>query len=244
MGNMKEIGLLDCEDRPSVEENFKRVYTGKIPPEQLPDGYPYDAGSFYYDNSVFKDGDEIISGAFFKVSDDTPSYDELMGATIILPDVEILVDENVLMYVEGEMCAAGEYCIVVYKDNVSVGGQFTLPSAGVYMIIPSTISVSVSKQGIVPIAGKFLPMLAVAIVYDGSSYTCNKTYKEVYNALNNNIPIYAIYTEYNSQGRKLQCLYEEVRHNYDEHIMFIGNMYSGNLHLYTNNEVHPEEMEN
>jgi hypothetical protein len=28
MGNMKDIGLLDCEDRPSIEENFKRVQTG------------------------------------------------------------------------------------------------------------------------------------------------------------------------------------------------------------------------
>ena len=46
MGNMKDIGLLDCEDRPSIEENFKRVQAGgggggKIKPEQLPDGYPY-----------------------------------------------------------------------------------------------------------------------------------------------------------------------------------------------------------
>lgn len=28
MGNMKDIGLLDCEDRPSIEENFKRVQSG------------------------------------------------------------------------------------------------------------------------------------------------------------------------------------------------------------------------
>lgn len=28
MGNMKDIGLLDCEDRPSIEENFKRVQGG------------------------------------------------------------------------------------------------------------------------------------------------------------------------------------------------------------------------
>lgn len=49
MGNMKEIGLLDCEDRPSIEENFKRVQgggggaselldaNGKIKAEYLPD---------------------------------------------------------------------------------------------------------------------------------------------------------------------------------------------------------------
>lgn len=52
MGNMKEIGLLDCEDRPSIEENFKRVQggggdaildsNGKLKNEVLPEGYPYE----------------------------------------------------------------------------------------------------------------------------------------------------------------------------------------------------------
>lgn len=53
MGNMKDIGLLDCEDRPSVEENFKRVQAGggggaildsngKLKSEVLPEGYPYE----------------------------------------------------------------------------------------------------------------------------------------------------------------------------------------------------------
>ena len=50
MGKMKDIGLLDCEDRPSIEENFKRVQAGgggggtnlldangKIKAEYLPD---------------------------------------------------------------------------------------------------------------------------------------------------------------------------------------------------------------
>lgn len=59
MEKMKDYGLLDCEDRPSIEENFKRVVkngtgggsgggadvlneNGKLKNEVLPEGYPYE----------------------------------------------------------------------------------------------------------------------------------------------------------------------------------------------------------
>lgn len=337
MGNMKDIGLLDCEDRPSTEENFKRVLkrvqaggggdildsNGKLKSEVLPDGYPYEGVSnVTYDNNAYQKGDEIIGGGLFKVSDDTPAYNELLGGKIILPDGELIMDESILQYVEGERTMLGSFGIVTYSDHFETFG-ITFPTAGVYMVIPSEISAVISysknvvetidpeflpkgypykeKKGsksieftpdeenygfavledfpyftfgdivelkvdgveysliaragdngspapgvpavwgddwfvhndgpnvvlkaykplvvswdvieTVPMAYEFLGMLPVAIVYDGSKYTCNKTYWEVKKAIDDNTPIFAMYSNRSDTSHSTaQYIYDEVQY--------------------------------
>lgn len=96
MGNMKDIGLLDCEDRPSIEENLKRVaknhgYIGKEEKTKefdpkledgILDGFPaFKVGDtvnvkvdgIEYSLTAFDDG-----GGFIAVGD---NYGELEGGT-------------------------------------------------------------------------------------------------------------------------------------------------------------------
>lgn len=198
---------------------------GKLKSEVLPEGYPYDAGGFSYTNSVYKDGDELIDDAIFRVSEDTPSYEDLLGANFAVNmagNVEgILTSEMVLEYVEGKLLVIellfNRLIIVVYEDNLVMDGeQIPYTKKGVYMMKPLEDGVgiySISKTTIVPIASEFLPK--ITIVQDGynnaaagvstmatsESYTCtaNATYAEVLQALQNkNVPTTELY--YHGQG--------------------------------------------
>lgn len=197
----------------------------QIKTELLPEGYPYDAGGFSYTNSVYKDGDELIDDEIFRVSEDTPSYEDLLGANFAVNmagNVEgILTSEMVLEYVEGKLLIIellfNRLIIVVYEDNLVMDGeQIPYTKKGVYMMKPPKDGVgiySISKTTIVPIASEFLPK--ITIVQDGynnaaagvstmatsESYTCtaNATYAEVLQALQNkNVPTTELY--YHGQG--------------------------------------------
>ena len=213
MGNMKEIGLLDCEDRQSIEENFKRILkndaegggadvlneNGKLKNEVLPEGYPYDAGSFYYDNSGFVRGEsELVGGAYFKASDDVIAYEDIRGAAIIYNDRNMLIDdmlqeEGLVDYAEGEYCRISEFVIIAYKDNVSVatleGGDILITSKGIY--ISAVAPVSFSKTAIVPMAEKFLPPgiggggsnFVVHFIGSEGEYTLDATVDEIIDAI-------------------------------------------------------------
>lgn len=201
MGNMKDIGLLDCEDRPSIEENFKRVQgggggdildsNGKLKSEVLPDGYPYDTGTFYYDNSGYQEGDEVVFNGqmtYFKVSSDTLSYNDMLGAKFNAPFGESVITENELEYTDGVYCSVRFFVISVYEDNFQFG-EMEFPTAGIYMITPENGIFSMSKDGIVPLDPKFLPEGiggAFVVELDGSAadgYTCNKTGEEIVAAI-------------------------------------------------------------
>lgn len=172
MGNMKEIGLLDCEDRPSIEENFARIKescdgpvldeNGKLLNEVLPEGYPYEERKFYYDNSGYKDGDDLIGDFFYKVSDDVIPYEDIIGAELGYSGTKLVVDESLVRYVEGEYCCLDKAAFVTYKDNVIVNfsdSEFNVPTAGLYMP-PDKLtngSTSITKTTVVPMAEEYIP---------------------------------------------------------------------------------------
>ena len=229
---------------------------GKIKPEQLPDGYPYETVGLV----------EIIPEMSVTVM--SMGVGMSMGQVPTPPEIASYEGKTVTVKLNGieYECELNSFNDALVCGNLSFAGlesgkeyPFALsfqPENGFGGIVTQdevetdyTFSLSGEGTVAVPMAEKFLPagigggdMLSVAIVYDGSSYTCNKTYEEVDNALNNNIPIYAIYAEYTS-GRRRQCLYREVRHGSSGRILFVGNEYDVDLDLYTNNEVHPEELE-
>ena len=195
-----------------TEEQVRFGGGGKIKPEQLPEGYPYDAGSFYYDNSGFKSEDEMIAGTpIFKVSDDTPLYNELLGAKLSVNNDESVVSEDTLTYMDG-VCAIGEYVLVVYADNTQLGSGIKFPTAGIYMFVPE-ITITLSKNGIKTIDPKFLPK--ITIVQDGyddaamgvmatiaAAYTCtaNATFLDVMQMMmTKTLPPVELYT-FNERG--------------------------------------------
>lgn len=179
----------------------------------LPDGYPYDAGGFSYTNSGYQGGEELINNIYFKVSDDTPSYEDLLGAKLNAFDGEVICSKENLMYREGECCVISESAVVVYKDNLSMG-NFVFPTAGIYMFIPAVGSITLSENGITTLAQKFLPK--ITIVQDGyadaaagvsaagaATYTCtaNVTFEELLQALQNkNVPMVELYYHGHGDG--------------------------------------------
>lgn len=194
---------------------------GKLKNEVLPDGYPYDAGGFSYTNSVYKEGDELVGGFLFKVSDDTPSYEDLLGAKFITeggaePEGELTSDNT--QYVEGEFTGAmigfNRNIIVTYKDNYEFPDDESLiiPTKGVYMSVYANITIF--KTTIVPMATEFLPK--ITIVEDGYAdaaagvmaagamgYTCtaNVTFEELLQALQNkNVPMVELYYHGHGDG--------------------------------------------
>ena len=186
---------------------------GKLKNEVLPDGYPYDAGGFSYTNSGYQGGEELINNTYFKVSDDTPSYEDLLGAKLNAFDGEVICSKENLMYREGEYCVISESAVVVYKDNLSMG-NFVFPTAGIYMFIPAVGSITLSENGITTLAQKFLPK--ITIVQDGyadaaagvsaasaATYTCtaNVTFEELLQALQNkNVPMVELYYHGHGDG--------------------------------------------
>lgn len=193
---------------------------GKLKNEVLPDGYPYDA-RFSYTNSVYKEGDELVGGFLFKVSDDTPSYEDLLGAKFITeggaePEGELTSDNT--QYVEGEFTGAmigfNRNIIVTYKDNYEFPDDESLiiPTKGVYMSVYANITIF--KTTIVPMATEFLPK--ITIVEDGYAdaaagvmaseamgYTCtaNVTFEELLQALQNkNVPMVELYYHGHGDG--------------------------------------------
>lgn len=127
--------------------------------DYMPEGYPSKSGfSIDWDGNTeglvaVEAGGETV----YKVSDLTPTYDELIGSIVERSDgnkVEIASDYVVV--ISEDITTVG-FLLVIKKDNATFA-ETTFPQKGTYFVKNSDgYTTKISKQVITPIAEEFLP---------------------------------------------------------------------------------------
>lgn len=123
-----------------------------------------------------------VNGNYYKVSDLTPTKEELIGArvskstgeTLTLTSEYILEGENYL--------GIGDTVIISYADNVLAFGM-TFPEKGIYfMFNPFEYASGLSWGEVKPLDSDFIPKnynVLFTIDTSGETGTCNRTYEEL-----------------------------------------------------------------
>lgn len=153
MGKMKELGLLDCEDRQSIEENFERIKKsgsgGGGLPSDLVETVP-DIVELVFDGTL--DGKEYkefsmdeMAGYFVKMSSDVPTLDNLLTLKVLHPaygeqNIDITA-ENIsdIANTEGAITALVDMIYICSEDaaatpfgvNIDKGVWFILVDASI-----------------------------------------------------------------------------------------------------------------
>lgn len=157
------------------------------------------------------EGKTSVENAYYHVSANTPSPEELVGATVsvyyngtvssfVIPDGSIVSGENYAIFREVE-----DWFIVTYADNVTVN-DWIFPVKGVYFpkaeVSDGYLYVSgISKKVINKIDKKFIPngidTLKITVTYNSSTDTysnADKSSDDIESCLNNGgIPYIALY---------------------------------------------------
>lgn len=206
MGNMKEIGLLDCEDRQSIEENFERISkggggaildsNGKLKSEVLPEGYPYEEEQnilIEWDGNT--EGLEPFEG-YVKISDEVLTKEQLIGANLSYVDAD--GTDSSLVLTEGDMTetATGVTINHPYSESIVINNAVISTfiadnkptDFGVWVIAFQVKSFRLEKKisTVHAIDAKFLPpgigggAFVVKFISDESmNLTCELSYDEI-----------------------------------------------------------------
>lgn len=138
----------------------------------------------------------------YKVSDLTPSKEEIIGGTFIPVDSEERVTITKDMIRElGNCFVVDRQIFVIPIDNFEADGH-VIPEKGIYMLyVGNSYTNSLIYGKIKQLDEKFLPpasnqlLNAVFTRFNGdkSSITCNLTYEQIREQIENDLPILAIY---------------------------------------------------
>lgn len=132
MGKMKELGLLDCEDRQSIEENFERISKGgggdllETVETEVPLVITWDGNT---------EGLESFS-TFYKVSDKILKIDEVIDANIVFINgdeelvLNVTAEKIVDLSTQGVSAFMFMDVVFVASEDFSVEGMSG--SAGIY----------------------------------------------------------------------------------------------------------------
>lgn len=151
MGKMKDIGLLDCEDRPSIEENFKRVQAGgggggKITPDwnasEGEEGYINNRTHYEENKYITIAEEQTVSHSSTPLKSSVDGYYNSKG---FLDGNKIVVGNTYIVYVDGVA-----YEGVAYEGAVSANSKKVCifsPNGKDYTVAPISITVGTGSGG-------------------------------------------------------------------------------------------------
>lgn len=109
------------------------------------------------------------TSAFYKVSDLTPTVDELTGATVSASIGETMIVSGDNMMADSDYAVVGKALIVIYKDNTIIGNRVTFPQNGTYFLMGEfdgevcfTSSLTASNA-VVQIDARFIPKTSAVL---------------------------------------------------------------------------------
>lgn len=152
-------GIVLAGEPKAAMANVLFVDDSGVPRPGVPAGYPSKSGwSIEWDgNTEGLVAVEAGGEAIYKVSDLTPTYDELIGSIVERSDgnkVEIASDYVVV--ISEDITTVG-FLLVIKKDNATFA-ETTFPQKGTYFVKNSDgYTTKLSKQIITPMAEEFLP---------------------------------------------------------------------------------------